>query len=79
MVQLRRNTEMAWESGILSVPAFFLTAGERREPFHGLEQLDLLRWTLERGQAIAAGDMAASGDAGARRRETADGPHRSRR
>jgi len=69
--QLRRNSEGACDAGIFTVPAFLLDTGLRRRPFRGLEQLELLRWTLERGQegGHPTGHAALQVDAGARRGE----------
>jgi|GEM_PF-1276832 len=69
--QLRRNGEDACDAGIFTVPAFLLDAGLRRRPFRGLEQLELLRWTLERGQegGHPTGHAALQVDAEARRGE----------
>jgi 2-hydroxychromene-2-carboxylate isomerase len=72
--QLRRNAEDAFAAGIFTVPAFLLDTGLRRRTFRGLEQLGLLRWTLERGQdGWRPTDQA---DAGARRGEAAVGQTR---
>jgi len=74
--QLRRNTEDACDAGIFTVPAFLLDTGLRRRPFRGLEQLELLRWTLERDQGGGhpTGHAALPLDAGARGGEPKVGP-----
>jgi len=77
--QLRRNTEDACDAGIFTVPAFLLDTGRRRRPFRGLEQLELLRWTLERGEegGRLAGHAAPQVGAGACDGEPEVGPARS--
>jgi len=63
--QLRRNAERAFDAGIFTVPAFLLDTGMRRRAFRGLEQLGLLRWTLEREAWEAAGQAVVGARRGA--------------
>ncbi|MGD2064000.1 MAG: DsbA family protein [Nitrospirota bacterium] len=73
--QLRHNTGVVFGAGIHSVPGFLLQAGRKTQAFRGLEQVDLMRWSLvnqagapedegsgSRAVSVVVTDPAESGD-----------------
>jgi 2-hydroxychromene-2-carboxylate isomerase len=46
LAQLLHNTGVVFAAGIHSVPSFLLQAGGAAQAFRGLDQVDLMRWTL---------------------------------
>ena len=46
LAQLRHNTGVVFAAGIHSVPSFLLQADGTAQAFRGLDQVDLMRWTL---------------------------------
>jgi 2-hydroxychromene-2-carboxylate isomerase len=60
MAQLRHNAGVVFGAGIHSVPSFLLQTGRKAQVFRGMEQVDLMRWTLVNYDGDAEDDGTAS-------------------
>jgi 2-hydroxychromene-2-carboxylate isomerase len=60
MAQIRHNTGVVFGAGIHSVPSFLLQAGGKGQAFRGLDQVDLMRWTLVNQHGAREDERSAS-------------------
>jgi 2-hydroxychromene-2-carboxylate isomerase len=60
LAQLLHNTGVVYAAGIHNVPSFLLQAGGTAQAFRGLDQVDLMRWTLANQDGVTDDDGTAS-------------------